>query len=237
MKKSRKLIMLIITILVIIGLLNVNKVYADPNSSKGFAEFDDEQAEQESQKMLEEQQKELKEAEGKSTNNYLDSLTVEGYELSPKFDKQTIEYKINGNVNDSEINIVATPSDSKAKVEGAGKVKVNGNEFRIDVIAESGTVRTYKIYLSDQINNTEQNNQEEKQEEPKNVEENQEEETIEETSSTVQESGKLENNNVENTETSFNNLSIIWIVILVILAIIIAAVLIRKNRKSKGKHC
>ena len=47
MKKSRKLIILFIIMFVTFGLLNVSKVYADPNSSKGFAEYDDEQAEQE----------------------------------------------------------------------------------------------------------------------------------------------------------------------------------------------
>ncbi len=235
MKKSRKLIILFIIMFVTVGLLNVSKVYADPNSSKGFAEYDDAQAEQESQKMLEEQQKELQEAEGKSTNNYLESLKVEGYELSPDFDKQTIEYKIKGNVTSNEINIIATPSDSKAKVQGAGKVKVEGNSFRIDVIAETGTVRTYIIYLTDKTDNNEQITQEEK-EEQKQLEENQIEQPTEETSSIIQENSEIKNNNIGNNETFFNS-STILVIIFVIIVIAIIGVLIVRNKNSKGKHC
>ena len=232
MRKSKKIIVLLIS-LMLFGLVTVNKVYADPNSSKGFAEYDDEQAEQESQKMLEEQQKELKEAEGKSSNNYLENLKVEGYELSPKFDKQTIEYTIENTINSSEINIVATPSDSKAKVEGAGKVKVDKNDFRIDVIAESGTVRTYTIHLTKENNNNEEpTNQEYKNKENDEMIE----QPTEETSSVIQENGKIENNNVGNNENQSGNLTV-WIIVFVVAVVIIATVLIVRSKNARGKHC
>ena len=233
MRKSKKIIVLLIS-LMLFGLVTVNKVYADPNSSKGFAEYNDEQAEQESQKMLEEQQKELKEAEGKSSNNYLENLKVEGYELSPKFDKQTIEYTIENTVNSSEINIVATPSDSKAKVEGAGKVKVDKNDFRIDVIAESGTVRTYTIHLTKGTNN---NNEEPTNQEDQNKENDEMiEQPTEETSSVIQENGKIENNNVGNNENQSGNLTV-WIIVFVVAVVIIATVLIVRSKNARGKHC
>ena len=228
MKKLRRKIIIVLVCLAIIGLLNINKVYADPNSSKGFAEYNDEQAEEEAQKMLEEQEKELKEAEGKSTNNYLENLKVEGYELTPNFDKQTIEYTIKGKVTSDEINIIATPNDAKATVQGAGKVKTDKNEYRIDVIAESGTVRTYTIHLTEVVSKQEEIN-------PEEQDNNQLEQPTEETSSVIQENGKIESNNVGNNEATFDNSTILIIAFVILIALIIT-VLVIGSKKSKGKH-
>lgn len=148
MRKTKKELRIFIT-LVIIHFIYVGMVYADPNSSKGFAEYDDIKAQEENQKVVEQQEKEQNELIGKSTNNYLENLQVEGYELSPQFDAQTVEYVLKDNIQGKEINIIATPSDEKATIEGSGKIKVDTSQkqFRIDVTAESGTVRTYQIYL------------------------------------------------------------------------------------------
>lgn len=129
-----------------------NTVYADPNSSKGFAQYDEETAQKENEKLLEQQEKEQKETIGKSTDCYLETLEVEGYQISPTFDKQTIEYVINEKLTSDEINIIALPSNEKAKVEGFGKIKLQQDQkqCKINVTAESGTVRTYTIYLSEQ---------------------------------------------------------------------------------------
>ena len=108
-------------ILAFIGAVNCqNVVYADPNSSKGFADYTDEQAAEDTNKLVEEQKKEESPV-GKSTNNYLDSLEIKGYEITPDFDKQTLEYTIKGNVNSKEITIKAKADDEKAKVEGIRK--------------------------------------------------------------------------------------------------------------------
>lgn len=114
-------------------------VYADPNSSKGFAEYDDVKAEEETKQMVQEQEKQQEEAIGKSTNNYLKDLKVEGYTISPSFDKQTVDYILEERINVDEITILAIPDDEKATVEGNGKIKLDANqkEFRIDVVAES----------------------------------------------------------------------------------------------------
>ena len=137
MKKQKKLIITLL-IMIVITLINASKVSADPNSSKGFAEFTQEQAAEETKQLEEQQREELQQSIGKSTNNFLENLEVEGYTLSPQFDKQTIEYTLNEKPSNNEINIIATPSDEKATIQGAGKVKIDeNNQFRIDVTAES----------------------------------------------------------------------------------------------------
>lgn len=99
-----------------------NVVYADPNSSKGFADYTDEQAAEDTNKLVEEQKKEESPV-GKSTNNYLESLEIEGYEITPDFDKQTQEYTIKGEVKAKQITIKAKADDEKAKIDGARKYK------------------------------------------------------------------------------------------------------------------
>lgn len=99
-----------------------NTVYADPNSSKGFADYTDEQAAEDTNKLVEEQKKE-ESLVGKSTNNYLESLEIEGYEITPDFDKQTLEYTIKGDVESKEIIVKAKADDEKAKIDGTRKYK------------------------------------------------------------------------------------------------------------------
>lgn len=138
-------IMLIFSIMSGYTLYEVN---GNPNSSKGFAEYDDATAEEENKKLEEEQEKNFE--VGKSTNNYLDSLQVEGYEFTPEFEKQTLEYTVTKEVEQEKIRITATASDARANVEGIGDVqlKAGQNQCRVDVIAESGTVRTYLINVT-----------------------------------------------------------------------------------------
>ncbi len=125
----------------------------EANTSKGFANFDNDEAEKQEQEQLKKQQEQVEQSIGKSTNNFLNDLSVEEYEISPSFDKQTINYTINETVKANTIKINAVASDDKAKIEGAGKVKLNNdkNEIHIDVKAESGTVRTYIISLTAEV--------------------------------------------------------------------------------------
>lgn len=172
MKKIKKiLILLVFTTTFIIA--NNCYSFADPGSSKGFADYDDTKAEQESEKVLEEQNKNFDSE--KSTNNYLEDLQVEGYKLSPEFDKQTLEYTINEEITSDKISIKATASDSKATIEGIGNVKIeeNQNQCRIDVTSESGTVRTYIIKFK-KAETVEKNEEENNQIAQNTVDENQE---------------------------------------------------------------
>ena len=44
-----------------------------------------------------------------------------------------------------ELNIKAEASNEKAKIKGSGNIKLEGDNCRIDVEAENGTIRTYII--------------------------------------------------------------------------------------------
>lgn len=188
MKKAKK-IMAIATIILFFYIMSCCTSYGvdrNPNSSKGFAEYDDATAEEENKKLEEEQEKDFE--VGKSTNNYLDSLQVEGYEFTPEFEKQTLEYTVTKEVEQEKIRIAATASDARANVEGIGDVqlKAGQNQCRVDVIAESGTVRTYLINVTRQ--GTEEINAVTKEE----TEEQQinQEETMETTSEVEEDSNK-----------------------------------------------
>ena len=82
-----------------------------------------------------------------SKNNYLKSLSIEGYEIIPEFDKEKLEYEVELEPGTEEIDISATLEDRNASVKGAGKVKITEgiNTINIVVTAENGNERTYKI--------------------------------------------------------------------------------------------
>ena len=78
-----------------------------------------------------------------SSNNYLKSLSVEGYEID--FDKSTLEYSIEVE-NDVE-KVKATTEDGNASVSGTGEKEVTegNNKLEVKVTAENGNERTYVI--------------------------------------------------------------------------------------------
>lgn len=82
-----------------------------------------------------------------SKNNYLESLSVEGYELEPTFDKDTLEYKVKLSPGTEKININAKTIDNSASVKGIGEIEVTEgiNTLNIVVTAENGNERTYII--------------------------------------------------------------------------------------------
>ena len=82
-----------------------------------------------------------------SSNNYLKSLSIEGYELEPVFNKETLEYNVTLKVDTTSINVLAEKEDSTATVNGIGQVPVNDgpNTVIVTVVAENGHERQYKI--------------------------------------------------------------------------------------------
>lgn len=82
-----------------------------------------------------------------SSNNYLKSLTIEGFELNPTFKKATTTYSLELPADTSEINIRATKEDDKASIAGIGKISVEEgtNKIEVKVTAENGSVKTYTI--------------------------------------------------------------------------------------------
>lgn len=142
-----KLIAILIVILTIITILFTNNVYAS------FAEYDDETADKQANEDLKEQEAKDAENAGKSSNNYLKQLSIKGYELTPKFDKQIINYTIEEELSDGEVEISAVSDDDRATVIGLGKVILQSgeNNLKIDVKAENGMQRTYFIKVNKKI--------------------------------------------------------------------------------------
>lgn len=85
-----------------------------------------------------------------SKDDTLKELTVEGKELSPAFSKDNLEYSLELEPDTNSINVIATPSDGGAKVEGAGtrELQDGPNRLEINVTAENGSRRTYIINAS-----------------------------------------------------------------------------------------
>ena len=91
-----------------------------------------------------------KPAKVKSSNSYLSSLTVDGYDLDNSFDKETLEYSVTVKEGTEKVKINAQLADSNAKVTGTGEVSVSEglNTFNIIVTAENGSKRTYILKVN-----------------------------------------------------------------------------------------
>lgn len=83
-------------------------------------------------------------------NNYLQSLSVSGTSISPKFDKFTASYTAKVNAEVSSVTVNANPLGKSAKVSGKGKVslKTGENTVKVTCTAASGVKRTYTIKIT-----------------------------------------------------------------------------------------
>ena len=92
----------------------------------------------------------VKEKAPDSKINTLSSLKVDGFELSPQFDSDVLEYSVVVPPNTTKINISATKKDSTSTVSGTGEFEVTegDNQFKVDVKAQNGDLRTYTINVS-----------------------------------------------------------------------------------------
>lgn len=84
-----------------------------------------------------------------STNDYLKSLSVEGYEIDPEFNKDILNYTLEVENDVEKITIKATKSDSSASISGTGEKELTEgvNKFSIVVTAEKGNKRIYVIEI------------------------------------------------------------------------------------------
>lgn len=82
-----------------------------------------------------------------SSNNNLKSLNIDGYELNPAFNKDTLEYTIELTPGTEKINVKAVAEHNNATIKGVGEVQVSEgvNTINIVVTAENGNEKTYKI--------------------------------------------------------------------------------------------
>ena len=90
------------------------------------------------------------EEEKKSDNAFLKSLTIEGQELMPEFNKETTAYTMQVTSEITELNIKAEAEDEKASVsiQGNKDLKDGENKATISVSAEDGTTKIYEITIT-----------------------------------------------------------------------------------------
>ena len=84
-----------------------------------------------------------------STNANLKSFGVDGYEISPAFDKDVLEYTLTVPNEIEKVNIAAVRADNTASVNGAGEKELaeGNNKFEIVVTAQKGNTKTYVINI------------------------------------------------------------------------------------------
>ncbi|MDE5965287.1 MAG: SH3 domain-containing protein [Lachnospiraceae bacterium] len=90
----------------------------------------------------------VKPADSGNPNNWLKTLTVSGYTLTPTFAvNETNDYQLIVGADVSSIRVNAAPVNAKAGVSGAGTVKLEMgmNNIDIKVTAQNGNMRTYHI--------------------------------------------------------------------------------------------
>ena len=85
-----------------------------------------------------------------SGDNGLASLGVDGKELSPAFNRDTLEYSVELEPDTTSINISASPSHGGASIIGSGVREVVDGENRLEIVvtAENGSKRTYVLNAS-----------------------------------------------------------------------------------------
>lgn len=82
-----------------------------------------------------------------SKNNYLNELLVDGYELSPSFDKDTLEYSLELDSTIENIKVSAKVADKTASVTGTGNIELIEGENLVEIVvtAQNGNTRKYVI--------------------------------------------------------------------------------------------
>lgn len=161
--KSR-ICILSVAMVLIIGLFNVSLAETGrlvdipvPPESSGYTDFTEQEAKEKAEQ-LEKDKNNVTSAEdyvGKSSNNYLKMMEVEGYELIPKFNRQNDSYTIY--VKDDSINnfnVIAETDNEKARVEGIGNINISSNDRKINVkvTAENGNINMYTINVENESN-------------------------------------------------------------------------------------
>ena len=85
-----------------------------------------------------------------SKDNNLKGLEVEGFEITPEFKKDVLDYSVTVPEGTKTVNIKATKNDSRASVSGAGEVELveGANNIKIVVRAENGSEKTYNLIVN-----------------------------------------------------------------------------------------
>lgn len=83
----------------------------------------------------------------KSSDNNLSSLTVEGYAVTPAFNRDELNYKVSVPEGTEKVNIIAVANSKYATISGGGQVSVTDgvNNFSLVVKSETGVDKVYNI--------------------------------------------------------------------------------------------
>ncbi|WP_313073911.1 dockerin type I domain-containing protein [Lacrimispora sp.] len=89
-----------------------------------------------------------------NTNNMLAGLNVEGFVMTPTFNRDTLEYNLIVDPTVTNIKVSASALTSASSVSGTGTIALqNGNnDIKISVTAQNGTVREYILHVVRQNN-------------------------------------------------------------------------------------
>ena len=84
-----------------------------------------------------------------TNNNYLKSIEIKDYSLTNAFDVYTYSYESIVENKAEKVEIIATPYDSGAKVNGGGEVElqVGNNLITLEVVASNGAKRNYTLSI------------------------------------------------------------------------------------------
>ncbi len=85
-----------------------------------------------------------------NNNNFLDSITVGSYSLTPTFDRYTSDYALHVEDNTKGVWLTAQPNDGGATLEGDGWIATPPGTRRVSltVTATSGETRTYTVAIT-----------------------------------------------------------------------------------------
>lgn len=85
-----------------------------------------------------------------SDNAFLKSLEVEGFEISPSFNKDIYEYELEVENNVTSVNVIAKEAESHANVSGSGTIELSEgvNKVTIVVTAQKGNQKKYIININ-----------------------------------------------------------------------------------------
>lgn len=86
----------------------------------------------------------------KSNDNSLKDLSVPGYTLSPVFNKDNLDYtlKVPNNATKIDVKAITNNEKSSVKIVGNTDLKVGNNVVTVEVTAEDGSKKTYKITVT-----------------------------------------------------------------------------------------
>ena len=86
----------------------------------------------------------------KSSDNSLKDLSVPGYTLSPAFSKDNLDYtlKVPNDATKIDVKAITNNEKSSVKIVGNTDLKVGNNVVTVEVTAEDGSKKTYKITVT-----------------------------------------------------------------------------------------